>query len=98
MSTRADDPAEASRTWIQRRNNRRGIGLTTTTPTAAVAVQSNIARSRRKTKTKPLPVTGYDSDAIEDLYDRRPLQVGWRLNSLGFPLLGMSFCFCRALQ
>lgn len=33
-------------------------------------------------------MTGYDSDAIEELYDRRPLQVGWRLNSLGFPLLG----------
>ena len=33
-------------------------------------------------------MTGYDSKAIEEFYDRRPLQVGWRLNSLGFPLLG----------
>jgi hypothetical protein len=39
-------------------------------------------------KTKPIPVTGYDAKTIEQYYDRRPLQVGWRLNSLGFPLLG----------
>ena len=37
---------------------------------------------------KPMPVTGYDAQSILDFYDRRPLQVGWRLNSLGFPLLG----------
>ena len=39
-------------------------------------------------KMKPMPVTGYDAQSILDFYDRRPLQVGWRLNSLGFPLLG----------
>ena len=37
---------------------------------------------------KAMPVTGYDAEAIENYYDRRPLHVGWRLNSLGFPLLG----------
>lgn len=46
---------------------------------------------RRRQKTKPIPVTGYDPRGIEDFYDRRPLQVGWRLNSLGFPMLGMFF-------
>ncbi len=35
----------------------------------------------------PMPVTGYDARAIEEYYDARPLQVGWRLNSLGLPLL-----------
>jgi len=45
-------------------------------------------RSRERLKTKPMPVTGYDARAIEEYYDIRPLQVGWRLNSLGFPLLG----------
>lgn len=35
-----------------------------------------------------MPVTGFDAKSILDFYDRRPLQVGWRLNSLGFPLLG----------
>jgi len=35
-----------------------------------------------------MPVTGYDGKTIDAFYDRRPLQVGWRLNSLGFPLLG----------
>lgn len=39
-------------------------------------------------KTKPMPVVGYDYEAICNFYDRRPLQVGWRLNSLGLPLLG----------
>jgi len=44
-------------------------------------------RSRNKQKLKPMPVTGYDAKAIEEYYDMRPLQVGWRLNTLGFPLL-----------
>jgi predicted unusual protein kinase regulating ubiquinone biosynthesis (AarF/ABC1/UbiB family) len=35
-----------------------------------------------------LPVRGYNADALEAHYDRRPLAVGWRLNALGFPLLG----------
>jgi hypothetical protein len=43
---------------------------------------------QRRQKMKPMPVTGYDARAIEDYYDMRPLEVGWRLNSLGFPLLG----------
>lgn len=34
-----------------------------------------------------MAVTGYDAKAIEEFYDARPLQVGWRLNSLGLPLL-----------
>lgn len=44
-------------------------------------------RSRNKQKMKPMPVTGYDARAIEEYYDMRPLQVGWRMNSIGFPLL-----------
>jgi len=39
-------------------------------------------------KMEPMPVVGYDADGICNFYDRRPLEVGWRLNSLGFPLLG----------
>ena len=53
----------------------------------------NTSRSRQK--MKPMPVTGYDAQAIEEFYDRRPLQVGWRLNSIGFPLLG-TFVACIA--
>lgn len=34
-----------------------------------------------------MAVTGYDAKSIEEFYDARPLQVGWRLNSLGLPLL-----------
>jgi len=44
--------------------------------------------SNSREKTSPMPITGYDAAAIEEFYDRRPFQVGWRLNSLGFPLLG----------
>ena len=44
--------------------------------------------AREHMKIQPLPIKGYDALAIEEYYDRRPLQVGWRLNSLGFPLLG----------
>lgn len=35
-----------------------------------------------------MPITGYDAEAILEFYDKRPLEVGWRLNSLGLPLLG----------
>lgn len=35
---------------------------------------------------------GYDSKEICDYYDRRPLVVGWRLNSLSLPLLGWYIC------
>lgn len=38
---------------------------------------------------KPMPITGYDADAICEHYDRRPLEVGWRLNSLGIPLVSI---------
>jgi len=31
---------------------------------------------------------GYNAERICDFYDRSPLIVGWRLNSIGFPLLG----------
>ena len=46
------------------------------------------SRSWSRQKMKPMPITGYNAKKIEEYYDRRPLQVGWRLNSLGFPLLG----------
>ena len=49
---------------------------------------SSRRRRRRREKMKPMPVRGYDGTAIEEYYDYRPLEVGWRLNSLGLPLLG----------
>ena len=62
------------RTWnIERKEDRNGLD----------------DRSWSRQKMKPMPITGYDANKIEEYYDRRPLQVGWRLNSLGFPLLGM---------
>lgn len=47
-----------------------------------------IARKKQKRSTPP---TGYNAKAICELYDRRPLEVGWRLNILGLPLLGWYF-------
>lgn len=44
--------------------------------------------STDKIKTKPMPVTGYNAKEICETYDRRPFQVGWRMNSVGLPLLG----------
>jgi len=59
-----------------------------TSESATRQLTTNTITNRRNKKTKPMPMTGYDYEAIEEMYDRRPLQVGWRLNSLGFPLLG----------
>jgi len=87
-----------SRTWsnVQRSTNRinnnnnntivRPILIDTSTVSSSDGPVPTGQRSRKK--MKPMPVTGYDAQAILDFYDRRPLQVGWRLNSLGFPLLG----------
>jgi hypothetical protein len=47
-------------------------------------------RSMEMTATsrhKFMPVVGYNADKICEYYDRRPLVVGWRLNSLSLPLL-----------
>jgi len=53
---------------------------------------TNSNRSVAITK-KPMPITGYDANEICERYDRRPLEVGWRLNSLGFPMVGCFFNF-----
>lgn len=87
--------ADVSRTWNQSPSRGR-IAFSQENPT------NKNKTSRQRLKTKPLPVTGYDADAIIETYDRRPLQVGWRLNSLGFPLLGKFFrhgvCDSRELE
>ena len=76
MKLRSTRVQEQPRTWDVQRSNNNNMA----------AVSDNRSRSRQK--MKPMPITGYDAQAIEEFYDRRPLQVGWRLNSLGFPLLG----------
>ena len=73
-----------TRTWNQRSTNQRPVSRASPPTTR----QSMPNQSRQRRKTKPMPITGYDFRAIEELYDRRPLEVGWRLNSLGIPLLG----------
>ena len=47
-----------------------------------------LGNSRTNTQLQPIPVTGYNAKEIAEYYDRRPLEVGWRLNSLSLPLLG----------
>ena len=77
-SSYIDEP----RTWdLQRSNNNNNDS-----PRADNNVGDD--RSKARQKMKPMPITGYDYKAIEEYYDRRPLQVGWRLNSLSLPLLG----------
>lgn len=56
--------------------------------TSPIHISENVMGGPGRKKMKPLPVTGYDAQAILDFYDRRPLQVGWRLNALGIPLFG----------
>ncbi|KAL3919342.1 MAG: hypothetical protein SGILL_003799 [Bacillariaceae sp.] len=63
--------------------------------TTATATTSSQLQQQRKTKMKPMPLTGYDAKAIDAYYDIRPLQVGWRLNSLGLPLLAW---YCRLMM
>lgn len=90
MSSRADMEL-SSRTWHQRDRGGKIV---------APEQQSRpSSKSRARRKTKPMPVTGYNSNEILDVYDRRPLQVGWRLNSLGLPLLGwyLSLLMDRAM-
>jgi hypothetical protein len=53
--------------------------------------QSHDSHLIEQSKTKPMPIKGYDADAILKFYDNRPWEVGWRLNSLGLPLLGWYF-------
>ena len=75
-----NDKSDASRYWNP---------LQSESSARISTIRNNNRRgfSRNKQKMKPIPVTGYDAKAIEEYYDMRPLQVGWRLNTLGFPLL-----------
>ena len=45
----------------------------------------------KKIKKKPLPILGYNAQDITYHYDRLPLAVAWRLNSLSLPLLQWYF-------
>lgn len=86
---------ESQRTWTHGSTSAREADSASQAPPGDLLVSTTPTRRRfRKQKTKPMPVTGYDARAIEEFYDMRPLQVGWRLNSLGFPLLGKSATWC----
>ena len=49
------------------------------------------SRNRKSKKKKPMPVVGYNGEEICEYYDRSPLIVGWRMNSISIPLLGKDF-------
>jgi hypothetical protein len=92
MSTPANFPGQGSRTWNQKpRDQGKSLDGDNSKNKAALLVTPppETTAKRVRIKTKPMPVTGYNAKSIEDYYDRQPFQVGWRLNSLGFPLLGM---------
>jgi hypothetical protein len=92
MSTPVKFPGQGSRTWNQkpREQGQSGGGDNSKNKAALLVTppSEKPTAKRVRIKTKPMPVTGYNAELIEDYYDRRPFQVGWRLNSLGFPLLG----------
>jgi hypothetical protein len=82
-SSYIDEP----RTWnLQRNNNNNNNNNNKDPPRGNNNVSDDRSKSRQK--MKPMPITGYNYKSIEEYYDRRPLQVGWRLNSLSLPLLG----------
>lgn len=83
MSSQLNYPGPGSRTWNQKPRKDSGSDKV-----VFVTQPEKTNKKRTRQKTMPMPITGYDANAIEHYYDRRPLQVGWRLNSLGFPLLG----------
>jgi hypothetical protein len=91
MSTPVNFPGQGSRTWKQKPRDRgKSLDGDNSMNKAALLVTPEKTTTKRvRIKTKPMPVTGYNAQSIEDYYDRQPFQVGWRLNSLGFPLLGM---------
>ena len=96
LSQRYGFPSSIERSWTPRQERTKiwvsgasDQSRTWNLPSRRTTVDVN-DRSRSRKKMKPMPVTGYNARAIEMHYDRRPLQVGWRLNSLGFPLL----CTC----
>ena len=80
------------RTWRRRRQPTSGTGDSNTGddfPQHQLRKDNNNNDRRMlPQKAKPMPITGYNADAILEFYDKRPLEVGWRLNSLGLPLLG----------
>jgi len=72
-----------SRTWDQTRHKLVYYGDVEEDPSPPKIISE-------KKKTKPMPITGYDANQICKTYDRRPFQVGWRMNAVGLPLLGKS--------
>jgi hypothetical protein len=89
LSTR-NDHSTVSRFYNSNAFPSSNSGTTTTTATATRRTSPRpIQKRRRRQKMKPMPILGYSARTILAYYDARPLEVGWRLNSLGFPLLGM---------
>ena len=65
------------------------LAAMTTTRGLREQTSTRLSGDHRATKKmKPMPIVGYEAKEICEYYDRRPLEVGWRLNSLSLPLLG----------
>jgi hypothetical protein len=69
------------------RNYKRCITLSQTRLHASAPVANGLA-AQENTHPTSLFNVGYDPQSILNFYDRRPLEVGLRLNMLGLPLLG----------
>ena len=90
------NPNQAPRTWAQKKTaNRELLYAPDTSPTytgstvaSSLYPKADRRIERRKLKSEAMPVTGYNPEALDDYFDRHPWKVAWRLNSIGFPLLG----------
>ncbi len=65
-----------------------GTGSSTRRTTTPPPRPQSQIQKRKRQKMRPMPILGYSARTILAYYDSRPLEVGWRLNSLGLPLLG----------
>lgn len=55
---------------------------------AVSPVANGVLPQEYNTRSTAFVDVGYDAQSILDYYDRRPFDVGLRLNMLGLPLLG----------
>ena len=72
---------------IPLQNHKRRLGSTRLN--SSTPVVNGLAAQEHSHSTSLFNV-GYDANAIINFYDKRPWEVGLRLNMLGLPLLGES--------
>jgi hypothetical protein len=79
--------AYSSQLALPLQSNTRCFRLSRTKFHASAPVLNGLVAQEHAQSTSLFNV-GYDAQSILDFYDRRPWEIGLRLNMLGLPLLG----------